>query len=125
MSEERLNILYVDDEPINLRLFKSALRRHFNVYLAESGLAGLEILSKEKIDLIITDQMMPKMNGTDFLREVKLKHPDSQIPKMILSGYSQSADVKKAFKEYDLKKFISKPWNVEELKSQIEEVIVN
>jgi len=123
MSEERFSILYVDDELINLRLFKSALRRDFNIYLAESGQEGLEILSKEKIDLIITDQMMPKMNGTDFLREVKNKFPDVQIPKMILSGYSQSADVKKAIEEYDLKKFISKPWNVEELKSQINEAI--
>jgi len=65
----RYNILYVDDEDINLRQFKSVFRRDFNIFIANSGEEGLKILDEKNFDLIITDQRMPKMTGVEFLKK--------------------------------------------------------
>ena len=63
-----VNLLFVDDEPNVLkslsRLFRSA---ECNIYMAENGLAGLDILNKQDIDLIISDMRMPQMDGAEFL----------------------------------------------------------
>ena len=64
MTNHIHNILYVDDEVSNLNLLKLLFKRQFNIISAESGLKGLEILESQAIDLIITDQRMPKMTAS-------------------------------------------------------------
>ncbi len=80
MENEKLNILYVDDEEQNLISFKAAFRRYHNIFTANSGREGMEILLSEPIHLIITDQRMPEMTGIQFLEKVILNvprhHPD-------------------------------------------------
>ncbi|MBI9064751.1 MAG: response regulator [Marinilabiliaceae bacterium] len=66
---EKKNLLYVDDEPINLQLFKFNFRQHYNLFLAQSAMEGLEILQKEDVSIVISDFKMPEMNGLDFLRK--------------------------------------------------------
>jgi len=56
---EKFKVLYVDDEESNLRIFKDTFRRYFDVKLAISAFEALEILEKELVDLVITDQRMP------------------------------------------------------------------
>jgi len=116
-------ILYVDDEEINLRIFKDSFRRNYTVFTAISGVEALNILSKEKIDVVITDQKMPEMTGVELLKEVNYKFPEIPPSRLILSGYIEDEDIQKAFESYKLSKFIPKPWEFEELKQIIKDVV--
>jgi len=79
-------ILYVDDEPNNLIGFKSVFRRHFKIHTATSGAEGLDIMANNPVHLVISDQRMPKMTGTQFLKQVADNYPD--VMRIILTGYS-------------------------------------
>lgn len=116
---KKYKILYVDDEAINLRIFKDSFRRDFEVLLANSALEALEILGETDVDVVITDQKMPNMTGVELLEKINNKYPDIPPNRLILSGYSANADIKKAFDHYKLFKFISKPWEYDELKNII------
>src|SRR5678815_1118745 len=70
IKKETYNILYVDDEENNLNAFRAALRRDYNVFTALSGEEGMEILSKNDIHVVITDQRMPDMTGVQFLQRI-------------------------------------------------------
>jgi CheY-like chemotaxis protein len=117
----KYRILYVDDEESNLRIFKDAFRRDFEILLANSAPKALDILKQQQIDVVITDQRMPEMTGVELLGEINARFSDIPPNRLIVSGYSEDKDIKKAFDEYKLFKFITKPWNYEELK----EIIIN
>ena len=73
---EKIKILYVDDEQINLKLFIIGMRKNYDVITAENGLIGLEILAKnEDTKIVVSDMRMPKMNGLEFIKEAKRKYP--------------------------------------------------
>jgi response regulator RpfG family c-di-GMP phosphodiesterase len=115
-------VLYVDDEEANLRTFRSAFRREFEIITATSGKEGLKILENLTPNVLITDQMMPEMNGVEFLKQFYEKDPKSTMARIMLSGHAKSHDVKEAMDKYQLLKFIPKPWDIETLKSIIKEV---
>lgn len=117
------SILYVDDEPENLRAFKSVFRRDYQIEITESANAGLKYLEEHDVDLVITDQRMPEMTGVEFLKKVFEKFPGLPPARMILSGYSRTKDIEEAKSEFLLSKFISKPWDPEELKKSIDSTI--
>ncbi len=116
---DKYKILYVDDEEVNLRLFKNTFRRDFDILLANSAKEGLLILEKNKIDVVITDQRMPEMTGVEFLEIVNERFDDIPPNRLIVSGYSTNEAIEKAYKLYKLFRFISKPWRYEELKQVI------
>lgn len=124
MSKKEYTVLYVDDEIINLKLFNSLFKRNFNVFTCLSGKEALELLKTEDVDVIITDQRMPEMTGVEFLKEVNDIYPEIPPQRLMLSGFSPKADVDKAYNEYNLFKFISKPWNYKELNEIILSAIV-
>jgi DNA-binding NtrC family response regulator len=115
----KYNILYVDDEDINLRVFKNTFRREFNLFLASSAIEGLKILENNHIDVVITDQRMPELTGVDFLKEIHQRYPHIPPNRLIVSGFAKDDDIEMAFQEYRLFSFITKPWNAEELKDII------
>ena len=117
--KQKFKILYVDDEDVNLRLFKNTFRRDFEVFIANSAKEGLEILEKNKINVVITDQRMPEMTGVELLEVVNERFDDIPPNRLIVSGYSVDEDIEKAFNEYKLFRFIAKPWKYEELKQII------
>lgn len=123
VASNKYTILYVDDERSNLRVFKSTFRREFDILLAESAKEALDIVSKNKIDLLITDQMMPEMSGVELLEKIKEMYPSIPPNRLMLSGYAQPDDIDLAFSEYRLYKFISKPWDEENFKELIIEAI--
>lgn len=123
MENIKKTILYIDDEDINLRLFKNTFRRDYFVLTASSAREGLKILEQNNIDLVITDQRMPEMTGVEFLSCVQKEFPHIPPGRMIISGYSDPEDIDLAFREYQLYKFISKPWNEEELSQIIQKAI--
>jgi response regulator RpfG family c-di-GMP phosphodiesterase len=119
----KYSILYVDDEKINLNLFKAVFKRNYNVYIAESGNEGLDILKSNKIDIILTDQRMPGMTGVEFLSKVNDKFPSVPPHRLLTSAYSKPESINKAFTNYQLAKFIPKPWKVNELKEIFNNVL--
>jgi response regulator RpfG family c-di-GMP phosphodiesterase len=76
---KKFNILYVDDEVSNLNVFKNTFRRNYNVFTAETAHKGLEILDRENIDLILTDQRMPEMSGLIFSKRLCSDTPNQAV----------------------------------------------
>ena len=114
------NVLYVDDEENNLNSFKAALRRNYNIYTALSGEEGMEILSKTDIHVIVTDQRMPHMTGVQFLQLI----PDGQDNvKIILTGFSDMESIIEAINTGKVYRYITKPWDKDELKITIDNAI--
>jgi serine phosphatase RsbU (regulator of sigma subunit) len=114
-------ILYLDDEKDNLIVFNSAFRREYEVHLAGSGKEGMEILKKHEIEVIITDQRMPEMTGIQFLEKIITDYPN--CIRMILTGFSDIEAIIQAINTGRVYRYITKPWNKEELKINIDKAI--
>ena len=111
-------LLIVDDEPNVLKSLKRLLiDTGYRILTAESGEKGLEVLTENDIQVVISDYRMPGMAGVEFLNEVKKKYPDTI--RMILSGYADVAAVVEAINEGHIYKFIAKPWNDQEIMTTI------
>lgn len=113
-------ILLVDDEENILSSLKRLLRRDgYRILVASGGEAGLEILSTNPVDVIVSDQRMPGMTGVEFLRRVKMLYPDTV--RMVLSGYTEFQSITDAINEGAIYKFLTKPWDDEQLRLNIQE----
>lgn len=121
MSDPPL-VLCVDDEPNILRSLKRLLRREpYRVLTAEGAAAGLEILERETPALVISDYRMPHMTGLEFLAEVRVRLPHTL--RVVLSGYAEVSLVLKAINEGLIYRFITKPWDDEQLKAHIRQCL--
>ena len=116
--EKKYTILYVDDEQQNLVSFRAVFRRDYNVKTALSGEEGLTILKDEHVDLIITDQRMPQMTGIQFLEKIIPQFPDTV--RMILTGFSDVEAIVGAINTGQVYRYITKPWDENELRMTIE-----
>ncbi|MEG4976471.1 SpoIIE family protein phosphatase [Microcoleus sp. K4-B3] len=111
----KLKLMVVDDEPDNLDLLYRTFRRDFQVYKADSALSALEVLDEQgEMAVIISDQRMPEMNGTEFLGKTVERFPDTI--RILLTGYTDVEDLVEAINSGQVFKYITKPWNPEELK---------
>jgi diguanylate cyclase (GGDEF)-like protein len=111
------DILYVDDEPANLRAFSRAfVGVDFigKVHTAPSPEEGLAILDREEIAVVVSDQRMPSMSGTDFLARVIETHPEPV--RILLTAYTDVGTVLEAINRGHVYNFVTKPWDVEELR---------
>ena len=118
----KLKILVVDDEPDNLDLLYRTFHRDYKVLRAESGPAALEILAKEgEVAVIISDQRMPKMSGTEFLSLTAAQYPD--VIRIILTGYTDVEDLVEAINAGKVFKYVTKPWDAEELKTLVTQAV--
>ena len=111
-------LLVVDDEPDNLDLLYRTFHREFKVLRAENGPSALELLAKEgDIAVIISDQRMPLMSGTEFLSLTATQYPD--IMRIILTGYTDVEDLVEAINSGKVFKYVTKPWDDDELKGVV------
>ncbi|RDE49033.1 MAG: EAL domain-containing protein [Candidatus Accumulibacter meliphilus] len=111
-------VLLVDDEPSILSALKRLLRREgYRVLVAGSAEAAFAVLARESVAVILSDQRMPVMTGTELLARVKTLYP--QTVRMVLSGYSEISAVTDAINKGSIHKYLSKPWDDEHLKSEI------
>ena len=116
----KYNIIYIDDEPENLRAFASVFRRDYNIYTTDSPSQGLVYLHNNVAHLIITDQRMPEMKGVEFLKQVYEFLPEKPPYRIILSAYSKTAHIDEALEKEWASVYMSKPWDPEEMKMKIE-----
>lgn len=115
-------ILVVDDEPDNLDLLYRTFHREFQVLRAESGPSALDILAQEGgVAVIISDQRMPSMSGTEFLSLTATQYPD--IIRIILTGYTDVGDLVEAINSGKVFKYVTKPWDDEELKAVVRQAV--
>ncbi len=117
MPQIKPHILFVDDEIQNQHAFRLAFRRIYEIETASSALEGIEILKKKDIHIIITDQRMPEMTGTEFLAHILPEFPEPI--RIILTGYSEVEAVVQAINQGEVYRYLYKPWDKEELKLTI------
>ncbi|MBW4635906.1 MAG: SpoIIE family protein phosphatase [Iphinoe sp. HA4291-MV1] len=112
--------MVVDDEPDNLQLLYRTFRRDFQVYKAGDALTALDILDKEgEMAVIISDQRMPEMNGTEFLSRTVEHFPDTI--RILLTGFTDVEDLVEAINSGQVFKYITKPWKPDGLKAVVEQ----
>jgi response regulator RpfG family c-di-GMP phosphodiesterase len=115
---EKIKILYVDDEPANLRSFKSVFRREYDIKVAESAREGKVLLSENSFHIIVTDQIMPNTTGIEFLESVRIEYPEPI--RILLTGYSDIDAVINAINRGGVYRYMSKPWSEPEMRQVIE-----
>ena len=122
-DSDKFKILYVDDENDNLLGFKATFRREYNVALAQSANEALEVLKKEKFQVIVSDQKMPQISGVEFLKKTLNIAPNTT--RILLTGYSDTSDIIEAINKGQIFQFVSKPWEKNELKMILDNAIGN
>ena len=118
-SKLKANILYVDDDIENLSSFRALFRREYNIFTASSAKKGLEILSQKEVQVVITDQRMPEMTGTELLEVVAKDFPKTQ--RFLLTAYSDFDPLVDAINKGKLQGYFSKPIDDELFRRRIEE----
>ena len=114
-------ILIVDDEPANLRLLERLFRRDFEVFTAISGREALELLGLHDVALLITDQRMPGMTGIELLKSTVSLRP--HMVRIILTGYTDVSALVEAINCGHVYKYVTKPWNNDELRLTVERAL--
>ena len=112
--EEKIKILYVDDEENNLNAFKASFRKIYDIYIASSASEGRKILAENDIEIIMTDQRMPDMTGVEFLESIIEELPEPM--RILLSGYTDIQALIDAVNKGQIYRYMNKPWNEQELK---------
>jgi GAF domain-containing protein/class 3 adenylate cyclase/ActR/RegA family two-component response regulator len=115
-------ILIVDDESDNLDLLYRTFRREYQVLRASSGPEALDALAQDPdVSLIISDQRMPRMSGTEFLSLTATQYPD--IVRILLTGYTDVDDLVDAINAGRVFRYVTKPWDEQELRGVVEQGI--
>jgi DNA-binding NtrC family response regulator len=112
------SIFYLDDNEDMLRLFHAVCGHDYDVRTASSLEEGLSLLNACASDIIISDQRMPEMKGTEFLRLAQELCPKSL--RILLTGEARFGEVLKEISEGVVEYFIQKPWDPEEMRVMLE-----
>jgi signal transduction histidine kinase len=112
-------ILVVDDEPDVVKSVKDLLRLDFRVLGATSAAEGMEILHKQEVHVVMTDQRMPATTGVEFLKDVRGECPEAV--RLLFTGYADIHAVIDAINQGNVYRYITKPWDPDELQTVIRE----
>ncbi|CAN5139374.1 hypothetical protein BH11PSE11_BH11PSE11_05490 [soil metagenome] len=119
-SDELRTLLVVDDQASILAAIEHTLRNQgYRILQARSARDGLNLLACNDIHVILSDQLMPEMNGTEFLGKVRMLYPDTV--RIVISGYTELESVLQAVNQGSLYKFLTKPWDDNQLRENISE----
>jgi len=118
-QKPKATILYVDDDLENLAGFKAAFRRDYEVHLANSAANAMDILKSHSIQVLITDQRMPEMTGSELLERLADAYPD--MLRFMLTGFTDFDPLVCALNDGQLQGYFSKPLDVPQFKARIED----
>jgi len=107
-------VLVVDDEPAGLRAVQRALVDEHPVVTVASGIAALDVLAAQPVALLIADQRMPEMRGTELLARCARQHPD--VIRVLLTGYAEIEALIDAINAGQIYHYLTKPWEPQELR---------
>jgi diguanylate cyclase (GGDEF)-like protein len=113
MSATRCSLLVVDDEPYILTTLSAFLGNEFEVYTAASAAAAQEILARQRIDLILSDQKMPRTSGVQLLEWVRQHYP--KTIRLLMTGFAELEDAVAAINRGQVYRYLFKPWRADEL----------
>ncbi|MFW5734470.1 MAG: response regulator, partial [Oceanidesulfovibrio sp.] len=118
-SRENMRLLVVEDEPIN-RMTLSKLMEHegYTVLVAAGGKEALELLARERVDLVLMDIQMPVLDGLEVTRRIRrgdVPGLDPRIPIVALTAYAMAGD-RKSFLQADMDDYLAKPVDVNDLR---------
>ena len=115
MQSETANVVLVDDEEMVLTSLSSflMLETEYEVHTFTSAKEALDFIKKNPVDIVISDYLMPEMDGISFLGKVRDVKPE--IPRIILTGYADKENAIKAINEVGLYQYIEKPWENDDL----------
>jgi signal transduction histidine kinase len=121
---KEIQVLMLDDEQNILNSLKRLLREEeFGVFTTTDHKEALEMLGKEKIKLVVSDHRMPEISGTEFLKQVKEKSPDSV--RILLTGHTDITIAEEAINKGEVYRFLNKPWDDSALKATLREAIAS
>jgi two-component system, NtrC family, response regulator HupR/HoxA len=121
LNYRQFPILIVDDEPDILRSFRFNYGDDFEILSAESGAAGLEILQTQRPTVIVADQRMPEMNGSEFLKRSMAICPDAV--RIVLTGYTDMDALVDAVNSSQIYRYVTKPWDTDEMRMTLKRAI--
>jgi DNA-binding NtrC family response regulator len=113
MATTKHPILLVDDEPEILFSLRGLLRREFELFTADSGAEALELLHRQPVHVIMTDQRMPQMTGVELLRRAQGDCPEAI--RIVFTGYADIKAVIDAINQGQIYRYLTKPWDPDEL----------
>lgn len=119
MNEPKIRVLFVDDEENNLKAFRSTFRREMDVLTANSGAEALHLLERKEVHVVISDQRMPGMTGSEFLAIARQRFP--KAIRMLLTGFSDLEAVIAAVNEGGIHAYCTKPWDLNDLTLKIKQ----
>ena len=117
----RPSLLFVDDEERIVNQLRIIFRQKYNVYTATSGQEALHVLQGQAIDVVISDQRMPEMQGIELLSEVRKRSPSTM--RMLLTGYSDLAAIVGSVNDGEVFRFINKPWDHNEIQNIVADAV--
>jgi response regulator RpfG family c-di-GMP phosphodiesterase len=121
-AKNKPKILLVDDEPANLELLHRTLYRDYKVFQATNGMEALEIMAQESdMAVIVSDQRMPLMSGTELLSLTATQYPDTI--RIILTAYTDVEDLVEAINSGKVFKYVTKPWKTEEVRTLVSQAV--
>jgi CheY-like chemotaxis protein len=116
--DEPATILIVDDDPGVLHALKRTLHHEpYRVLTTTDPMEAFQLLSSQPVQMVISDQRMPEMTGTELLLQVKLLYPE--VVRVILTGYTDEEAIMAAINDGQVYKFLFKPWNSDALKLEL------
>src|SRR5437879_2935293 len=110
MLKDQHKILFVDDEPENLKLTERAFRQNHTVLMAESPQQAFDFLATHKISLVVSDQRMPAMSGLEFLEAVRERSPHTI--RYLLTGLIEPEEIQHAINSDLIYGYIIKPFKI-------------
>lgn len=119
LRSSRPRVLCVDDEPHVLRALTWLLGRQFDICIATNAADALQLVQRNDYDVVISDQRMPGVTGVEFLREVRRCAPRAM--RILLTGYADLDAIVSSANESEVFRFVTKPWNVQELSNLVGE----
>jgi serine/threonine protein kinase len=120
-SIKKARILAVDDDERILNGLKSLFRMRYHVFTTTNPNQALDFIKRHKINVIISDQRMPIMPGVELLRQAREISPHTV--RILLTGYSDLASIVGSINDGEVYRFISKPWNNQELQQTVAEAV--
>jgi response regulator RpfG family c-di-GMP phosphodiesterase len=110
-------VLYLDDSAPNRQAFQAAFRREFKVLLATTAEEAMKILAETKVHVLIADQRMPGMSGSEVLRLVREHHP--AVRRMLVTAYADLQAIVDALNHGGVCYYIQKPWEEESVRRAV------
>ena len=114
-------ILLVDDEAENLKALERTLRAHFDIALTTDPFEALDWAKEEEFAVVVSDQRMPGMLGTELLARIAERHPCTT--RVILTGYTDSAEMLDAINRAEIWRYVTKPWDNREILATLTQAV--